>query len=55
MRTPLNTQAELIVKLEAETLGFQHQLDFATSVIAKNAEGVAMLEPFAEWGEETTP
>jgi hypothetical protein len=55
MRAPLNTQAELIVKLEAETLGLQNQVDYCTNIIAKNTEGVSTLEPFAEWGEETTP
>jgi hypothetical protein len=55
MKTPLNTQAELIVKLEAETLGLQNQVDICLSLIVKNSEGVTMLEPYAEWGEETTP
>jgi hypothetical protein len=55
MRTPLNTQAELIVKLESETIGAQFQVDYCNSIIAKNTEGISMLEPFAEWGEETTP
>jgi hypothetical protein len=55
MRTPLNTQAELIVKLEAETLGLQNQVVICKSLIGKNSEGVKMLEPYAEWGEETTP
>jgi hypothetical protein len=55
MRTPLNTQAELIVKLEAETSSLQSQVDICESLIGKNSEGVTMLEPFAEWGEETTP
>jgi hypothetical protein len=55
MKTPLNTQAELIVKLETETVGLQFQVGYCTSIIDKNAEGITMLEPFAEWGEETTP
>jgi hypothetical protein len=55
MRTPLNTQAELIVKLEAETLGLQNQVIYCGEVIAKNAEGISTLEPFAQWGKETTP
>jgi hypothetical protein len=55
MRTPLNTQAELIVKLEAETLGLQSQVAICKSLIGKNSESVTMLEPFAEWGEETNP
>jgi hypothetical protein len=55
MRVPSNTQAELIVKLEAETVGLQNQVDYCLSIIAKNSEGVTMLEPFAEWVEETTP
>jgi hypothetical protein len=55
MRIPLNVQAELIVKLEAENAAADIEAAHLQSVIAKNAEGVTMLEPFAEWGEETTP
>jgi hypothetical protein len=54
MRVPLNTQAELIVKLEAEKLAYEIQAEYCQSIIAKNTEGVTMLEPYAEWGEETT-
>jgi hypothetical protein len=59
MRIPLNTQAELIVKLEAESDVFQIQSDYCSGIITKNAEGVAMLEPYADWeeipDEGTTP
>jgi hypothetical protein len=54
MRTPMNTQAELIVKLDAESFAVQNQIDYCQEIIAKNAEGITMLEPFAEWGEEPT-
>jgi hypothetical protein len=55
MRVPMNTQAELIVKLEYENVGYQLQTDYCKTIIAKNSEGITMLEPYAEWGEETTP
>jgi capsule polysaccharide export protein KpsE/RkpR len=55
MRTPLNTSAELIVKLEGELTSFNAQLLFIEGVLLKNAEGITALEPIAEWGEETTP
>jgi hypothetical protein len=55
MRIPLNVTAELVTKLEADSLALQNQIGSCEEIIAKNLEGVAALEPFAEWGEETTP
>jgi hypothetical protein len=55
MRIPLNTTAEIVLKLEDETIAFEAQLLFIQGVLTKNAEGITALEPFAEWGEEPEP
>jgi hypothetical protein len=54
-KTPANSIAEIIVKLETENNTAQMQIDFLNDEIRVNSETIDTLAPLAEWVSTPTP
>jgi hypothetical protein len=55
MRTPKNTVAQIIAKLEFENEALRWQIENGETMLAINLSGISTLAPYGEWEEEPTP